>query len=221
MPSGRSGAMQTNGTWKWKAIPYGDPLPADIWRALSAQNPWAMQSMACPSRAPSCCATPWCPWESSPIREPGRICWERNPEKIWCALPASSDKTVDPENSRMLAAQLEHNGVAHCFREYAGVDHGVGLGKGLACDGWFEEAVAFWERVCKREKNSRTALRTYPKKSICLCKDCTKNRTARWEPRFSADLCKYCQFPNTSRKFVDYLSTYKRLMVASYFQTFL
>ena len=26
-----------------------------------------------------------------------------------------------------------------------GVDHGVGLGRGLACEGWLDEAVAFWK----------------------------------------------------------------------------
>ena len=30
--------------------------------------------------------------------------------------------------------------------EYAGVEHGVGTGKGLPCEGWFEKAVAFWEQ---------------------------------------------------------------------------
>ena len=30
--------------------------------------------------------------------------------------------------------------------EYAGVEHGVGIGKGLPCEGWFEKAVAFWEQ---------------------------------------------------------------------------
>lgn len=57
----------------------------------------------------------------------------------------SADGTVDPDNSRMLLAALREKGVPCAHREYPGVDHGVGIGKGLKCEGWFEEAVAFWK----------------------------------------------------------------------------
>jgi len=57
-----------------------------------------------------------------------------------------SDGTVDPDNSRMLRTALEENNVPCLCREYRGVDHGVGIGKGLPCEGWFEDAVAFWEQ---------------------------------------------------------------------------
>ena len=56
------------------------------------------------------------------------------------------DRTVDPVNSRMLRSTLEKHRIPCRCLEYTGVDHGVGIGKGLACDGWFEEAVAFWEQ---------------------------------------------------------------------------
>ena len=56
------------------------------------------------------------------------------------------DGTVDPDNSRMLQKQLEENGISCVCIEYAGVDHGIGIGKGLPCEGWFEKAVAFWEQ---------------------------------------------------------------------------
>ena len=56
------------------------------------------------------------------------------------------DSCVDPDNSRMLRKALEENGVPCECIEYAGVDHGVGIGKGLPCEGWFEKAVAFWEK---------------------------------------------------------------------------
>lgn len=56
------------------------------------------------------------------------------------------DGTVDPDNSRMLQASLEKNHIPCLCREYKGVDHGVGIGKGLPCEGWFEDAVAFWEK---------------------------------------------------------------------------
>lgn len=65
---------------------------------------------------------------------------------VWCG---DSDTCVPPENSRMLAKALQEKGIAHKFLEYSGIDHGVGLGKGMACEGWFREAVAFWEEQRK------------------------------------------------------------------------
>lgn len=56
------------------------------------------------------------------------------------------DGTVDPDNSRMLRKALEANNIPCACIEYAGVGHGVGIGKGLPCEGWFEKAVAFWEQ---------------------------------------------------------------------------
>lgn len=55
-----------------------------------------------------------------------------------------SDGTVDPENSQMLQKALEAHHIPCLCREYKGVGHGVGIGKGLPCEGWFEDAVAFW-----------------------------------------------------------------------------
>ena len=54
------------------------------------------------------------------------------------------DGTVDPVNSHMLREELKRNNIPCLCREYQGVDHGVGIGKGLPCEGWFEEAVQFW-----------------------------------------------------------------------------
>jgi len=56
-----------------------------------------------------------------------------------------ADGTVDPDNSRMLRAALEANHVPCQCTNYPGVDHGIGIGTGYACAGWFEKAVAFWE----------------------------------------------------------------------------
>ena len=60
------------------------------------------------------------------------------------------DGTVDPDNSRMLQKALEEHHIPCLCREYAGVDHGIGIGKGLPCEGWFEDAVAFWESQRKK-----------------------------------------------------------------------
>lgn len=62
----------------------------------------------------------------------------------------SADSCVDPDNSRMLARALEENHVPCIHREYPGVEHGVGIGTGLGCEGWFEDAVAFWARHRKQ-----------------------------------------------------------------------
>ena len=58
----------------------------------------------------------------------------------------SSDSCVDPDNSRMLKAALETTGIPCQCVEYPGVEHGVGLGKGLPCEGWIDKAVAFWDQ---------------------------------------------------------------------------
>lgn len=56
----------------------------------------------------------------------------------------AEDSCVNPDNSRMLQAALEACQVPCQCTEYAHVDHGVGLGKGLPCEGWIEDAVTFW-----------------------------------------------------------------------------
>jgi len=56
------------------------------------------------------------------------------------------DETVDTANSLMLKQQLEAHDIPCLCREYKNVSHGVGIMKGLPCEGWFEDAVAFWEK---------------------------------------------------------------------------
>lgn len=63
------------------------------------------------------------------------------PTFVWCG---SADGTVMPENSHLMARALEEKGIPCRFEEYPGVGHGVGLGIGLACEGWFDHAVDFW-----------------------------------------------------------------------------
>lgn len=68
------------------------------------------------------------------------------PVFVWHGL---SDRDVDPENSRLLAEALSEKGVEHRYFTFEGVDHGVGIGEGLACEGWFEKAVDFWKKCSK------------------------------------------------------------------------
>lgn len=63
------------------------------------------------------------------------------PTYLWWG---SIDSCVDPENSRLLLSALKTHGIPCLCREYPNTEHGVGIGKGLPCEGWFEEAVEFW-----------------------------------------------------------------------------
>lgn len=65
------------------------------------------------------------------------------PTYIW---NSKEDQVVAPENSSMLAEKLAENGVDHQYHLFASGKHGCGLGTGTPCEGWFSEAVGFWER---------------------------------------------------------------------------
>ena len=64
------------------------------------------------------------------------------PTFVWYG---EADSLVDPQNSRMLAKELEIHNIPHSLVSYPGVEHGVGLGTGLPCEGGIKEAVKFWE----------------------------------------------------------------------------
>lgn len=59
----------------------------------------------------------------------------------------ADDGCVVPANSELLSQALTAAGVEHALRVYPEGGHGVGLGRDMSCDGWFEDAVAFWARV--------------------------------------------------------------------------
>lgn len=65
------------------------------------------------------------------------------PTYVWYG---DADNVVDIENSRMLARALTSHQVPCKLRMYPGVGHGIGLGTGLACEGWFDEGISFWEQ---------------------------------------------------------------------------
>ena len=71
-----------------------------------------------------------------------RITSDYPPTYLWWG---EADSIVDPVNSHLMRSALEENHVPHRAVSYPGVDHGVGIGQGLACEGWFEDAVKFWE----------------------------------------------------------------------------
>lgn len=63
------------------------------------------------------------------------------PTYLWCG---GADATVDPENTRRMAAALDAVGVPCRWEIFHGVGHGVGPGTGTAAEGWIEHAVEFW-----------------------------------------------------------------------------
>lgn len=67
------------------------------------------------------------------------------PTFVWHGL---ADQDVNPDNSKLLADALAEKGVAHRYLTFSDVGHGVGSGESLPCEGWFEEAVHFWEKCC-------------------------------------------------------------------------
>ena len=68
-----------------------------------------------------------------------RITPDYPPVFLWHTL---EDRTVDPENSRMLAAELERNHVPYRARFYPHGPHGLGLPAGAAAERY--PAVARW-----------------------------------------------------------------------------
>lgn len=63
------------------------------------------------------------------------------PTYVWCG---DCDETVPPENTRIMADQLEKAGVRHIWDIFPGVGHGVGPGTGTVAQGWIDKAVYFW-----------------------------------------------------------------------------
>ncbi len=64
------------------------------------------------------------------------------PTFVWYG---TEDDVVDTQNSEMLAAALREKNVACVLCTYPNTGHGTGLGKGLPCAGWLDEAVTFWQ----------------------------------------------------------------------------
>lgn len=65
------------------------------------------------------------------------------PVFLWAC---EDDSTVSSENTKLMAAALEHKGVRHEMKLYPTGGHGIGLGKGTSAEGWIDEAVAFLDK---------------------------------------------------------------------------
>jgi len=67
-------------------------------------------------------------------------------ERDGIAPPAVMQRRV--EALRKLGARVE-------FRNYKGLGHGFGLGRGTSAEGWVFEAVSFWEQAIKQRAETR------------------------------------------------------------------
>lgn len=79
----------------------------------------------------------------------GQITAAYPPTFLWWG---DADQSVNPINSLILKAELEKHQIPCKCVEYPDVGHGVGLGKGMACEGWIADAVTFWMK--QREEHS-------------------------------------------------------------------
>ena len=65
---------------------------------------------------------------------------------VWCG---DADDAVPPENTKMMHSALTNANVPNEMHIYKDVNHGVGLGDGLDCEGWITLAIDFWENQIK------------------------------------------------------------------------
>lgn len=63
------------------------------------------------------------------------------PTYIWCG---DIDTTVHPDNTRIMANELQKVGVPVKIEIFPNVVHGVGPGTGTSAEGWINKAVDFW-----------------------------------------------------------------------------
>lgn len=66
------------------------------------------------------------------------------PSYICCCM---DDKTVDPQNSLVLAAKLQDLGIPHILETGEKGGHGFCDGTGTDCEDWMKRAVAFYESL--------------------------------------------------------------------------
>ena len=60
------------------------------------------------------------------------------------------DPLVPFANAIEMDEKLTENGVPHVFKAVEKGGHGLGIADGTPAAGWLEEAVAFWQSVCKK-----------------------------------------------------------------------
>lgn len=72
------------------------------------------------------------------------------PTYLW---NSAEDAEVAPTNSQMLDDALCAANVHHQYHCYDTGKHGCGLAQGTPCEGWFAEALAFWD-ACRNEQKA-------------------------------------------------------------------
>lgn len=80
------------------------------------------------------------------IQYTGHTDVNRNGEPATFACAGESDGIADYRTMKNRIDRIAAMGVPVEFHSYPGMGHGFGLGIGTVAEGWFDQAVAFWER---------------------------------------------------------------------------
>lgn len=72
---------------------------------------------------------------------------ENDPPTFMCV--GEDDGIASWRTMESRANAMESLGIDTEFHKYPGLGHGFGLGTGTAAEGWFDDAVAFWEKQMK------------------------------------------------------------------------
>ena len=80
------------------------------------------------------------------IQYTGHIDYNPNGEPATFVCVGESDGIANYNTMKNRIDRIAAMGVPTEYHSYAGMGHGFGLGIGTAAEGWFDQAVAFWER---------------------------------------------------------------------------
>lgn len=80
------------------------------------------------------------------IQYTGHTDYNRNGEPATFVCVGESDGIANYRTMKSRIDSLSEMGVPTEYHSYAGMGHGFGLGIGTIAEGWFDQAVAFWEK---------------------------------------------------------------------------
>lgn len=74
--------------------------------------------------------------------------YSRNDPPTFAAV-GESDWIADWRTMKQRLEAMSLLGIPTEFHSYPGLEHGFGLGKGTAAEGWIDDAIRFWEAQCR------------------------------------------------------------------------
>ena len=83
------------------------------------------------------------------IQYTGHSDYNRDGEPATFVCTGESDGIANYQTMKRRIDNLSAMGVPTEYHSYAGIGHGFGLGIGTVAEGWFEQAVVFWEKNSK------------------------------------------------------------------------